>query len=143
MERKVGLSILLIVITFIICLVLNFPGSIMGSPATVKNAVVTFMYIAIWIFVSSVVLRAKHPAAIKFFLAYWLANLFFIILAALINFGVFNADWALFFILLLFPHWYGIKLFTDDFLITTGIISSISLLFLVASLLSLRKAKSI
>ena len=143
MERNVSLSILLIVITFIVCLVLNFPASLMGDPATMTNVVVTFIYISVWILVMSIVSRNRNQFVLKFFLAFWLVNLFFAVLTVLVNMEILNAFWATPFVALLITQWYGIELFVDDFLITAIIISAISLLFIFAALLSIRKAKVI
>ncbi|WP_033542750.1 hypothetical protein [Planococcus sp. CAU13] len=143
MERKVGLSFFLISITFVVCLVLNFPDSLMGNPATFKNAVVTILYIAIWIFVLSLASRYRSRLLLKYYSVFWLMTLFFAVLTVLVNLEIFNAIWATLFVALLITQWYGIELFVNDFLITAIIISSISLLFLFASLLSLRKARSI
>ena len=143
MERNVSLSILLIIITFIVCLILNFPASLMGDPATIINVVVTFVYISVWILVMSIVSRNKNHVVMKFFLSFWLMNLFFAVLTVLVNLEILNAFWATPFVALLITQWYGIRLFANDFLIIAIIISSISLLFAFAALLSLRKEKSI
>ncbi|WP_203332570.1 hypothetical protein [Planococcus beigongshangi] len=143
MEKRVALSILLIVITFIVCLVLNFPNALMGDPPTVKNAGITFIYAAIWTFVYAVVIWVKDQAAMKFFGMFWLLTLFFSVLTILVNVQVLDAFWATPFVALFITPWYGIELFTGDFLITASIISFLSLLFLFAAFSSLRKARSI
>lgn len=141
MERKVTLSILLITITFIVCLVLNFPDALMGNAPTIRNAIITFVFVSIWIFVFFIVLRNKNQAVMKFFLLFWLVTLFFAVLTALANGEIIDATWATAFIALLITPWYGIELLTDDFLITAIIISIISVLFIFSAGLSLAKSR--
>lgn len=137
------ITILLIIFAFIVCLILNFPDSLMGHTPTIKNLVVTVVYITIWVFVLSIASRNKDRVMMKYYSVFWLITLFFAILTVLVNAAVFNAHWATPFIALLLTPWYGIELMVDNFLITSVIISSVSLILFIAILLSLKRLRSI
>ena len=115
----------------------------MGHTPTIKNLVVTVVYITIWVFVLSIASRNKDRVMMKYYSVFWLITLFFAILTVLVNAAVFNAYWATPFIALLLPQWYGIELMVDNFLITSVIISSVSLILFIAILLSLKRPRSI
>ena len=138
MRGKVVILIALPIFALIVGLVLNFPEFLMGSPATIKNFLVTLVYIAIWIFILSIASQNKKRKIMKYYSAFWLLTLFFVVLSVYVNSVDFVANWAIPFVGLLLPQWYGIELLVDNLLITNIIISSISLIMFIATLLALR-----
>ena len=130
------------ILAVIIAVVLNFQETLMGSPATVKNILVTFVYLAIWIFILIITLKSKNHNVMKYYSVFWLLTLFFAVLTGFGNVTEVNIEWAIPFIALLLTPWYGIELFVDDFLITTIIIASLSLIMFIAFLFKLKKPNS-
>ena len=130
MKNKV-LFIIVPIFAIIVGLVLNFQESLMGSPATVKNLIVTFVYIAIWIFILIITIKSKNRRVIKYYAAFWLLTLLFAILTVFVNVTDVNVEWAIPFIALLLTQWYGIELLVDNFLNTLIIISSLSLIIFI------------
>ncbi|MBU3156361.1 hypothetical protein [Clostridium estertheticum] len=59
-------TVILSIITFIICIILNFSEFKMGSLATMKNAIVTFSYIVIWILVLIIGIINKNNGIVFF-----------------------------------------------------------------------------
>ena len=137
MKNKVAIAINLPLIAVVVGIFMNFPNFLMGSPATTLNLIVTFAYILIWIFAISVAWQLKDRVIMGSFAVFWLTTLFFAILTFFVNLIEFDANWALLFIGLLLPQWYGIELFTDDFLISAVIISAISLMLFIGTASSL------
>lgn len=139
MISKVQKLIYLPVITIIIGIVLNMPEFFKGSPATSKNLIVTVLYIAIWLMVLSLASRHKERKILKYYSMFWLFTLFFALLSVYINTVHFVANWAIPFVGLLLPQWYGIEIFAENLLITNITISSVSLIMFIATLISLKR----
>lgn len=138
MKNKI-LFIIVPIFAIIVGLGLNFQESLMGSPATVKNLIVTFVYIGIWIFIIIITLKSKNRRVMKYYSAFWLLTLLFAILTGFVNVTGVNVDWAIPFVALLLTQWYGIELLVDNFLITSIIISSLSLIIFIATVFSLKR----
>lgn len=142
MKRKEIILIYLPIFAIIIGVVLNMPEFFKGSPATMKNLIVTLLYFAIWVFVLSIAYKYKNRKLMKYYSAFWLMTLFFAVLSVYINMVYFVANWAIPFVGLLLPQWYGIELFVENLLITNIIISSVSLIMFIATVLSLKRPQN-
>lgn len=138
MKNKV-IFIIVPIFSIIVGLVLNFQESLMGSPATVKNLIVTFVYFTIWIFILIITLKSKNRRVMKYYSTFWLLTLLFTILTGFVNVTGVNVDWATPFVALLLTQFYGIELLVDNFQITSIIISSLSLMMFIAAVFSLKK----
>ncbi|MFP3919274.1 hypothetical protein U5N28_15845 [Lysinibacillus telephonicus] len=138
MKNKV-IFIIVTIFSIIVDLVLNFQESLMGSPATVKNLIVTFVYFTIWIFILIITLKSKNRRVMKYYSTFWLLTLLFTILTGFVNVTGVNVDWATPFVALLLTQFYGIELLVDNFIITSIIISSLSLMMFIAAVFSLKK----
>ena len=140
MKERKTISIIFPIFAIIVGIKLNFQEFLMGSPATVKNLIVTFVYIAIWTYVLTITSKSKNRI-MKYYSAFWLLTLLFAILTGFINMSGANIDWswAIPFVILLLTQWYGIGLFIDNFLISTIIISSLSLIMFIATIYSLKR----
>lgn len=123
--------------------VLNFQEMLMSSPATIKNVMVTFAYLAIWACILIITLKTNNHNATKYYLVFWLLTLFFAALTGFVNVTEVHGDWAIPFIALLLTPWYGIERFVDNFLITSIIIASLSLVMFIAFLFTLKGYRSI
>lgn len=66
MKNIFGLTVVLSIGSIIIGLVLNFPEYLTGTEATIKNLVVTIIYMAIWILVLLIGVKYKSMSIIKY-----------------------------------------------------------------------------
>jgi hypothetical protein len=82
-ERKT-ISIIFPIFAIIVGIKFNFQEFLMGSPATVKNLIVTFVYIAIWTYVLTIRYKSKNKI-MKYYSAFWLLTLLFAILTGFVN----------------------------------------------------------
>ena len=129
---------------FIICIVaiiggmiLNFQEFLMGSPATVKNLLVTVVYMSIWIFVLVVGLRDKNRAILTFISVFWIITLLVSFSIMYANATGASVDWALPLAILLGGQWYGIMFFVGSFLTFSLVVAFISLVMFTASIITL------
>ena len=63
--RILPVIVSLSIATFIICLFLNFM-EFQGSFAKIKNVIVTFSYITVWIFVLIIAITSRNRGAVKY-----------------------------------------------------------------------------
>jgi hypothetical protein len=129
------------IVTVIVAMAFNFPQFLMGSPATVKNIIVTLVYITIGILVLIISARNKNRQIIKASLVFWLLTFIFALFTAYINLTDAIAYWAIPFVIVLLGPWYGISFFTSSFLMVSIIIVLLSLGLSIAAVLSLRRTK--
>ncbi|QHJ69127.1 hypothetical protein [Planococcus halotolerans] len=136
MKNKVAVAIGSPLLAVVMGIFINFPNFLIGNQATVLNLIVTAAYILIWIFAISIAWQLKNRLLMISFAAFWLTTLFFGVLTIFVSMVEFDTSWALIFVGLLLPQWYGIELFTDDFLISAVIISAISLMIFIGTVSS-------
>lgn len=142
MKRKEIILIYFPIFAIIFGVVLNMPEFFKGSPATMKNLIVTLLYFAIWVLVLSIAYKYKNRKLMRYYSAFWLMTLFFAVLSVYVNMVYFVANWAIPFVGLLLPQWYGIRLFAEHLLVTNIIISSVSLIMFIATVLSLKRPQN-
>ncbi|MBC2581073.1 hypothetical protein HGI79_12400 [Clostridium sp. DJ247] len=133
--------IVLSIITVLGCMFLNFREFFLGSPATVKNLIVTFAYIVGWILVLTISIKSRNRKVIKYCSIFWIITLFLAILTGYINVTGASANWAIPFVILLLGQWYGINFFAGNFLAFSAIIVSISLLMSATAAISIKRIK--
>lgn len=138
MKHKAIISIILPLAIIIVGLVLNFPEFLMGSPATIKNVIVTFVYLATWILILTINAKSKTRGIMKYYSVFWIITLFFAILVGYVNVTEATINWAIPFVILFLTQWYGINFFVESYLTISIIIVSISLLMFIATFLSKR-----
>ena len=141
MKNKAKATIVISIVAVITGMALNFQEFLMGSPATIKNLIVTFAYIAICILVLRIGIKNKNRGIMKYCSAFWIITLFLSILTMYINATGASADWALPFIVLLLGQWYGIRFFVGSFLNTSIIVAFISLVMFTTAIISLKRIK--
>jgi len=76
MKYKTTFAIALSALAIIGGVVLNFQEFSMGSPATVKNLIVTSRYSAIWILVLIIGGKSKIRGIVKYCSVFWAITLF-------------------------------------------------------------------
>lgn len=141
MKNKATTAIILSILTVIIGIVLNFQEFLMGSPATVKNLIVTFAYIIMWILIITRSTKIKNCGVMKCYSIYWILTLFLSILTGYVNITGAQVDWAIPFVILFLGQWYGINFFVGSFLTASIITAVISLVMLITTVISLKRIK--
>lgn len=141
MKNKIPAAIILSIVAVVGGMALNFHEFLMGSPATIKNLLVTFTYIAIWIFILIMGIRSKNHGIMRYCSVFWMITLLLSILTWYANATEALVDWAIPYAILLLGQWYGIDFFVDSFLITAVIIASISLVMFTVTVISFKRTK--
>jgi len=122
-------------------MVLNFQEFLMGSPATIKNLVVTLAYIIIWIFILKISIQSKNHIVLKCCSILWILTLFAAIVTAYVNITGASAYWVIPLALLLLGQWYGINFFVTSFLTSSIIVASISLVISIIYIIAFKRTK--
>lgn len=120
---------------------LNFPEFLMGSPASVRNIIVTVAYITIGILVLVISTINKRRRIMAVCAAFWLLTLLFALLTAYVNITDVIVDWAIPFVIVLLGPWYGVSFFISDFVAVSIIIALISFGMLATAILLLKCTK--
>lgn len=141
MKNKAKGAIFLSFIAVIGGMILNFPEFLMGSTANIKNLIVTFTYIVIWIIVLGIGIKIKNRGLIKYSSVFWFITLLFALLLWYVNVTHADVSWAIPFVILFSSQWYGIHFFVGDFLTTSIVITFISIVMLISTAILLKRTK--
>jgi hypothetical protein len=141
LKGKAIVSILLPILIITVGIYMNFQEFLMGSPATIKNLVVTSLYLATWIVVLVVTAKSKNRVLMKFYSVFWVMTLFFAFNTGYANIVETNGSWAIPFVILFLTQWYGLKYFVGSFLTASILIACISLIMVVTAVLSFKKVR--
>lgn len=141
-KTTTGLIIISTITAVIGGALLNFNELLMGSQPTVKNSIVTFTYLAIWILALRIGINNKNPGLIRYCSVFWLITLIFSIFTGYVNVIEVNADWAIPFVILFLGQFYGIKFLTVSNMNTAIAMSFISLIIFTTAMISLKRIKS-
>jgi hypothetical protein len=129
--------------TIIICMVLNFQEFLMGSEATIKNMIVTFSYIAIWIIILVIGIATKNRATMCYCSIFWGITIFVAVVTVYVNATGNLADWVIPLAILFLGQWYGIGFFVSSFLFSSIIIAFISLVMFTITVISLKYIRTV
>ena len=133
------ISLLILIAIIITSLVLNFPEFLMGNYASIKNVIVTGLYIATWILVYIVGKGIKSKIILNFSLVFWVLNLILGIVVYA-NEKDIPVGWAIPLTALFGGQWYGIRYFyPNGFMAFSILVMTISLFMCIASYISFRK----
>lgn len=135
MKNSKNIIVVLSVIATIVAIVLNFNEFLMGNYASVKNLLVTFSYMAIWILVLIVGSKTEDCGIIKYCSIFWIITLLTAIVAWYANATDAIVDWAIPFVILFLGQWYGLAFFTHSSLTMSIIITFMSLGMLIITLM--------
>ena len=141
MKNKATTVIILSILTVIIGMGLNFQEFLMGSPATLKNFIVTFAYITMWMLIIIRSTKFKNRGVMRYYSIFWILTLFLSIVTGYVNITGAQVDWAIPFAILLLGQWYGINFFVGSFLTASIIITFISLVMLSITVILLKRIK--
>lgn len=136
MENKRTLSVVFVIlsmITFIACLLLNFIKFQNGSSASIRSVIITFSYATVWILVLVTGIISRNRGAVKYCSIFWFIT-FIASIAALYgnmvdtvgNWG----DWIFPLILLFIGQWHGLRFFVHSNITYFTLISILSLVTL-------------
>jgi len=143
MKNKVIAAVILSIVAVIGGMVLNFQEFLMGSPANVKNLIVTFAYIAVWIVILIIGSKYKCQVILKYCIAFWHMTFIFSVLTIYVNAKGVSVDWAIPFVILLLGQWYGIEVFVNDFLTISVIVAIMSFAISTSAIILLKRIKSV
>ncbi|TYQ17784.1 UNVERIFIED_CONTAM: hypothetical protein Cloal_0156 [Acetivibrio alkalicellulosi] len=135
--------IMLSILAVIGGMVLNYYEFSQGYPATVKNLVVTFTYMSIWIFVLLVGIKNKNPRILTHCLKFWILTLFFLIILIYANSTMALLHLPMPFVFLFCSQWYGFNFLSSNFLIVTFLTALISLLMVVITIIYYKRIKAV
>ncbi len=136
LRKTLILSSILVVIFGI---VLNFPEFLMGSPASIKNLIVTLIYIIVWTLIFKINSTSKNDKVMKFYAMFWILTLLSAIITGYVYITNAIVDWAIPFAIVFLTQWYGITFFTESFLVSSVIIMIASLIMIIMTFLSIKK----
>lgn len=115
----------------------------MGHPATVKNLIVTLVYLAIWILVLTIGIKIKNREVMKYCSIFWIITLFFAIITTYVNVTGATVNWAIPFVALILGQFYGIIFFVKSLLTSSILIAFISLVMVITTVISLKYTKQV
>ncbi|MCB2340230.1 hypothetical protein [Clostridium estertheticum] len=145
MENKRILLTILSVATYIICLVLNIAVFISDIPITMKNVIVTLIYISVLILATILEIIIKNIKIVKYLSMFWFATLFSGVLLVYINtintIGL-TPHWMTPFMVLFISPWCGLGYFVNSNILNAIIITLISLIMFIITVISLKHTKS-
>lgn len=139
--KKTMTLIFLSIILVLGCMYLNFENFLYGSPATVKNLIVTFLYIVSWGIILIIGIKDSDYKFMIYSCIFWLIILLLSILTIYVNITDASADWAIPFVILLLGQWYGFKFFLSSYVVSSIITALISLIIIVSVVISTKRKK--
>lgn len=143
MKNRITATIVLSIVAIIVGMALNFNDFLMRNPASMKNLLVTFAYITIWVLVLIIGIRNKNRGIMKYCSVFLIITLFISVVTWYANVTDSIVDWIIPFAILFSGQWYGINFFVGNHLTTSIIIASISLIMFIVSVLSFRRTKQL
>ena len=133
-------TVILSIATFVMCIVLNFTEFNMGNLATLKNMIVTFSYLSVWILVLIVGIISKKSGIILYSSVFWFITLFTAIALCYHNVTG-NLANLIIPVILFIGQWYGLGFFISSILYQSIVIALISLVMLIITVISVKRTK--
>lgn len=143
MKNKAILTLILSYVAVIGGLIMNFQEFLMGHPATIKNLIVTLVYLTLWILILTIGIKIKNREVMKYCSVFWIITLFFAIITTYVNVTGATVNWALPFVALLLGQFYGITFFVKSLLTSSILITFISLVMVITTVISLKYTKQV
>lgn len=142
MENKRTLINYLYIATYIICLALNITVFISEIPITMKNVIVTLIYIIVLILATILEIINKNRKIVKYLSMFWFATLFSGVLLVYVNTVGLTPRWMIPFMVLFISPWCGMEYFVNSNILNAIIITFISLVMLIITIISRKHTKS-
>jgi hypothetical protein len=134
MESKTIFLVLLPISIIILGIVLNFQEFLMGSQVSIKNLIVSLVYLAIWIVAFRICSKIKNRIIMRCYSVFWLLTLILAMITVFVNLTEVNLSGAIPFVILFLTQWYGIDYFIDSHIITLTLVSLVSLIMFIATI---------
>ena len=139
---KKTIYILTPTIVSIMGLILNFQKYMYGSPADIKNFIVTFLCMSTWIACIFFTAKSKCKFVLFFYLAFWTITLLLALLTVYVNLTDVSIDWAILFSVLFLGQFYGVTYLTTSFMAATTVIAIISFGMAIFIIILLKRVKA-
>lgn len=120
MENKRTLSVVFVIlsmITFIACLLLNFNEFQNGSSASIRSVIITFSYATVWILVLVTGIKGKNRGSVKYCSIFWVITFISSVLGIYGNMVNTAGGWThlIFPLYLMFiGQWHGLRFFMNS-----------------------------
>jgi hypothetical protein len=132
-ERKPIISIILSLLAIIGCFAANFPEYMMGTPATLKNVVVTALYIVLWIYAFYFAKYNNRRKTWWFYFIFWGLTLASAIMYLYVTLTDRLADGYMFAGIAFIGQFYGLGFFLGTSIVFYSAIIAISVIMTIAS----------
>jgi hypothetical protein len=150
MENKRTLSVVFVIlsiITFIACLLLNFIEFQNQSSASIRSVIITFSYATVWILVLVIGIISRNRGAVKYCSIFWVITLITslsVVYAGMLDTIGSWGDWIFPLVLLFIGQWHGLRFFVHSNNTYFIIIAVISLVMIAIAVIWLiyNKTKS-
>lgn len=148
MENRRTLSVVFVILSiiiFIACLLLNFIEFQNGSSASLRSVIITLAYATVWILVLVTGIISRNSGAVKYCALFWFITFITSITVVYGNTIGTVGRWGDFMfplILLFIGQWHGLRFFVHVNIIYFTLISVISLAMLAIAIVWLRNNKS-
>jgi len=136
MHKKQSVKPFLVVTGVLLAAAINFPEYLMGSPATLKNLLITLGYLGMWIVIPT---REFSPGGRFSFMLFWGGTLLIALVTAWVSVTGGSAVWAILPALPLLGPWYGLMFFASDYSVMAALVALFSLGMAVKGFSGFRK----
>ncbi|WP_339217106.1 hypothetical protein [Ornithinibacillus sp. FSL M8-0202] len=143
MNKNTIILIILPISIIILGIVLNFPEFLMGSPASIKNLIVTIVFFTVWILILGICFKAMNRKIMLCYSAFWIFTLIIATLTFYIRISEITLPEVIPLITLFLTQWYGTNYFVDSQLTTSIWVSFISLTMFIVTIISSIKWKQV
>ncbi|WP_435791302.1 hypothetical protein [Clostridium sp.] len=139
-----GIFVILSIVTFIACLLLNFVEFQDGSSASIRSVIITFWYATVWILVLVTGIKGRNRGAVKYCSVFCVITF---ITSITVLYGsvvdtVGGAGWLFPLMLLFLGQWHGLRFFMHSNITYFTLIAVISLTILVIAVIWLKRNKT-
>ena len=139
--------IMLSMITFIACLLLNFIEFQDGSSASIRSVIITFSYATVWILVLVTGIMSRNRGAVKYCSIFWFITFISSFLGIYANINMVHTagrwtDLIFPLYLLSMSQWYGLMFFVHSDITYFILIAVISLVMLAIAVIWLKRNKN-
>ncbi|ADL53907.1 hypothetical protein [Clostridium cellulovorans] len=141
--KKTMTLIFLSIILVLICMYLNFGNFLYGSPVTIGNLIVTFLYIIIWGIILIIGIKDSNYKFMIYSCIFWFIMLLLSILTIYVDATGASASWAIPFAVLLLGQWYGLEFFFSDYLVYYMMLAFSSLVIIINITILIKRKKSV
>lgn len=138
--KKIGLSVL-IIITTIVAIILNFNSALQGGSAVLLDSLVSFVFLGIWIFVFRYAVKHKEYNLILPFILFWIITLLTTLTTIIVNISDMTINFIIPFVIVFLTPLYGVRILGASYILALVVIAIISIGFIVYGLYNIIKTK--